>query len=88
MSDKPARGIRVSLNEPATLIDQDGNELAVTVADISADGFQLHSVEQLEVGERVTLRGSRLGDLQAEIRWVSTKTAGGVFLSPVGFVSG
>ena len=77
-----ARRPRIDVRNDATLIFNDGSEVAVTVFDLSEGGFRLQSEEILEVGEEVRLR-DRNGEMRAEIRWVTGFEAGGRFLSGV-----
>lgn len=68
---------------PATLIDSSGGAFAVTVLDISSEGFRIETSEDhFRVGEHVLFRAERLGDVPAELRWVMGREAGGVFRQP------
>lgn len=73
---------RVAAVHNAILIDSDGGELAVTITEISAGGFRLHTDETLVIGEKVRLRVDKFGDFPAQIRWALGNTAGGAFLEP------
>lgn len=79
------RAPRVASNHRATLIDENGREVAGIVIDISKSGFRVQTDEPLMVGECVRLRDDRHGDYAAQIRWVNGHEAGGVFLESVAF---
>lgn len=77
------RAPRININHRATLVDADGASFDVTVTDISRDGFRIRTDRTLPIGARVTLRGTRRSEVQAQIRWSLGTEAGGVFLDPV-----
>jgi PilZ domain len=80
---------RIDARHPAVLIDSDGNEMPVTVTDLSNRGFRIEAEETLfigeniKIGEHVRLRVARYGDFPAQIRWALGREAGGLFLDPV-----
>jgi hypothetical protein len=80
---------RIDARHPAVLIDSDGNEMPVTVTDLSNRGFRIEAEETLfigeniKIGEHVHLRVARYGDFPAQIRWALGCEAGGLFLEPV-----
>jgi hypothetical protein len=57
-------------------------EIDALILDISSNGFRLEVDDELRIGEFVSLR---VDDelVQAQIRWVLGKEAGGTFLSAV-----
>jgi hypothetical protein len=73
------RAPRVDVRKAAIVVNSDGDEISVTVLDISGSGFRLHVTEKLNIGEFVRLR---VDDeiLSAQIRWVLGDEAGGAFL--------
>jgi len=73
---------RVDVRKPAIVINSDGVESVVTILDISSNGFRIELDDQLNIGEFVALRveGERM---EAQIRWVLGKEAGGTFLARV-----
>ena len=77
------RATRLKIFHDAMLVDSAGRQYAVTVLDISANGFRAETDETLRIGEYVALRVPRYGDFQAQIRWSIGKEAGGMFLNPV-----
>jgi hypothetical protein len=79
------RAPRVAANHRATLVDENGREVAGIVIDISKSGFRIQTEEPLMVGECVRLRDDSHGDYAAQIRWVDGHEAGGVFLESVAF---
>ena len=78
-----ARRNRIPVARDAMLVTAQGAEHAVTITDVSAGGFRLHSDVTLPIGEHVFLRVDRYGDFPAQIRWALGPDAGGVFLEPV-----
>jgi hypothetical protein len=77
------RSPRVRTSITAVLVDSDGGEMPVEVADLSSAGFRLHAEEALVVGEKIRLRVPRYGDFPAQIKWVKGHEAGGLFLERV-----
>jgi hypothetical protein len=73
------RAPRVSANHRATLVDENGREVAGSLIDISKSGFRVTTDEPLMVGECVRLRDAH-NEYSAQIRWVNGNEAGGVFL--------
>jgi len=73
------RAPRVDVRKAAIVVNSDGDEISVTILDISGSGFRLHVLEKLNIGEFVRLR---VDDeiLSAQIRWVLGDEAGGAFL--------
>ena len=78
-----ARRQRIPVSHEAMLVTAQGAEHPVTITDVSAGGFRLHSPVTLPIGEHVFLRVDRYGDFPAQIRWSLGPDAGGVFLEPV-----
>ncbi|MCY7338576.1 MAG: PilZ domain-containing protein [Sphingomonas bacterium] len=74
---------RIEGRHSATLVTADGNNIPVTVTNLSGGGFRVESDELLRIGEYVALRVSRYGDFPGQIRWALGTEAGGVFLVPV-----
>ena len=79
------RAPRIDLRRPAVLINSDGVASKVTVLDVSSGGFRLEVEESPRIGEHVTLRDERGGEIPAQIRWALGNEAGGVFLAPVDY---
>jgi hypothetical protein len=77
--DPAPRPKRVRLDIEARLICADGEELTVTVIDISKSGFRLRVPESLFVGEQVQLKLGRSGYAAGVIRWIRGDEAGGEF---------
>ena len=83
-----ARAPRIATRQEAVLITSDFAETDVVIADVSQDGFRLEAREtfyigeNILIGEQVTLRVPRHGDLSGRIRWAQGCEAGGVFLKP------
>jgi hypothetical protein len=78
----PPRAARISINQPAALIDSHGARLPVVILDLSAAGFRVRTSERLDEGEEVRLEAGK-GDAQpARILWVRGDEAGGLFLLP------
>ena len=73
---------RVDVRKSATVINSDGAEIPATILDISSNGFRIEVDDQLRIGEFVGIRvdGDRM---EAQIRWVLGKEAGGTFLACV-----
>ncbi|QIK79436.1 PilZ domain-containing protein [Sphingomonas piscis] len=86
LPDAAKRPARVRVLQPATVTRSSGEEQAVTVTDISANGFSLEGQSGLSVGEQIYLRLGKQGNVQGEIRWVAEAKAGGMLFesSPVG----
>ena len=74
------RSKRIDVHYDAVLVTSDDHEVAVTVKDLSREGFRIELKDQVLVGERVRLRVGRNGDVPAEIKWALGCEAGGVFL--------
>lgn len=79
-SSRKPRPTRVDVSFPAVLVMSDGSTANVLVRDLSRDGFRIQVGQEILVGERVSLRAGKYGDLAAEIRWVRDFEAGGAFL--------
>ncbi len=76
-------GPRISLNEEATLILDEGRKIPVAIVDISNNGFRIKSNLPFGISPGpVTLNVQRSGDIRIEIRWASGYEAGGIFLDP------
>lgn len=73
---------RVEARRSATLIESDGNELPVTILDISARGFRIETRDALAIGDIVRLKVDKAGDFAAQVRWALGSEAGGAFLDP------
>ena len=74
------RAPRVDVRKAASVINSDGEEISVTILDISGSGFRLHVVDKLNIGEFIGLRVD--GEtVAAQIRWVLGDEAGGAFLA-------
>ena len=78
-----SRRQRIEVSHDAKLVTAQGAEHRVTITDVSAGGFRLHSDVTMPIGEHVFLRVDRYGDFPAQIRWALGPDAGGVFLEPV-----
>ena len=78
-----ARRQRIAVSQDAKLVTTQGVEHPVTITDVSAGGFRLHTPVTMPIGEHVFLRVDRYGDFFAQIRWALGTEAGGVFLEPV-----
>lgn len=74
---------RVDTQFRATLIDSTGSEHRVIILDLSKSGFRLRTEEMFRIGEKVSLRTGRYGDVPAQIRWALGEEAGGLFLEKV-----
>jgi hypothetical protein len=74
------RPTRIDIDRPATLINSDGDEIAVVVRDISRSGFRVSTEESLRIGEKVHLRVERGKEFAARIRWALGDEAGGEFV--------
>ncbi|HEU4704236.1 MAG TPA: PilZ domain-containing protein [Sphingomicrobium sp.] len=83
MPGQVPRGHRVEVAHDAMLVLSDGSEHKVTITDVSSDGFRLHTVDTVPIGDHVFLRVPRYGDFPAQIRWALGREAGGVFLEPI-----
>jgi hypothetical protein len=77
------RAPRVDLRRPAVLVDSGGNVRDVTILDVSSGGFRLEVLEDLRIGEFVSIRVERDVSFPAQIRWMVGNEAGGVFLTLV-----
>ena len=73
---------RTDVRKPAVVVNSDGMEIDALILDVSSNGFRLEVDDELRIGEFVSLR---VDDelVQAQIRWVLGKEAGGTFLSAV-----
>ena len=73
---------RTDVRKPAVVVNSDGMEIDALILDVSSNGFRLEVDDELRIGEFVSLR---VDDelVQAHIRWVLGKEAGGTFLSAV-----
>jgi hypothetical protein len=78
-----SRRQRIQVSKVAKLVTAQGVEHQVTITDVSAGGFRLHSDVTMPIGEHIFLRVDRYGDFPAQIRWALGGDAGGVFLEPV-----
>lgn len=78
--DPKARSTRIDVNFDAVLVTSDDHEIAVTVKDLSREGFRIELTDEVLVGERVRLRVRRNEEIPAEIKWALGSEAGGVFL--------
>ena len=77
------RAPRVATTYEAELTDADGGTIPVIVTDISREGCRLETDGSLEVGEKVTIKVDRYGSYAAQIRWITGRQAGAMFLDPV-----
>lgn len=77
----PARQTRIAASQAVTLL-LGGVEVQAVVKDVSRSGARLECLEQLEVGERISIRMGRHGDVCAEVRWASAGSFGVLFLAP------
>ena len=81
--DPTNRPPRIDLRRSAALINSDGVQVAVVILDVSRSGFRVEVLDDLRVGERVTLLAEHGERIPAEIRWALGKEAGGMFLASV-----
>lgn len=85
----PARAPRIAMRQDAVLVTSDLTELPVVILDVSGTGFRIEAREtfypgeNILIGETVSLRLPRDGDMAAQIRWAQGREAGGVFLAAV-----
>ncbi|HET7816709.1 MAG TPA: PilZ domain-containing protein [Sphingomicrobium sp.] len=77
------RPARVEIHREAVLIEGDGCEVPVVIIDVSRDGFRLHSRDELELGEEVSLQVAKAAPVRARIQWTRGLEAGGTFLDAV-----
>ena len=87
------RATRVETNAPGVLIDSEGVETPVVVADLSADVWiregEAHGIitqAMPTIGENVRLRVGRIADYPARVRWALGDEAGLEFIGPAGQV--
>ena len=77
------RPVRVSTAIEAVVVRSTGDEVSVTISNLSAEGFRLSAAGELQGGSLVYLRVPHCGDVKARILWVKGTDAGGRFLEPV-----
>ena len=80
------RATRVETNAPGVLIDSEGMETPVVVADLSAGGCRIITQAMPIIGENVRLRVGRIADYPARVRWALGDEAGLEFIGPAGQV--
>jgi hypothetical protein len=80
------RATRVETNAPGVLIDSEGVETPVVVADLSAGGCRIITQAMPIIGENVRLRVGRIADYPARVRWALGDEAGLEFIGPAGQV--
>lgn len=80
------RATRVETNAPGVLIDSEGTETPVVVADLSAGGCRIVTHAMPIIGENVRLRVGRIADYPARVRWALGDEAGLEFIGPAGEV--
>ena len=80
------RATRVETNAPGVLIDSEGVETPVVVADLSAGGCRIITQAMPIIGENVRLRVGRIADYPARVRWALGDEAGLEFIGPAGEV--
>jgi hypothetical protein len=76
----PKRAPRVDVRKGAIVVNSDGDEIGVTLLDISGSGFRLQLSDKLHIGEFVQLRVDD-DTVAAQIKWVLGDEAGGTFLA-------
>lgn len=76
------RATRVDTNAPGVLIDSEGVETPVVVADLSAGGCRIVTKAMPIIGEHVRLRVGRIADYPAQVRWALGDEAGLEFTGP------
>ena len=76
------RAVRIDTNAPGILIDADGAERPVVVADLSAGGCRIITDAMPIIGEHVRLRVGRIADYPAQVRWALGNEAGLEFTGP------
>ncbi len=76
------RAIRIDTNAPGLLIDSEGVETSVVVADLSAGGCRIITEAMPMIGEHVRLRVGRIADYPAQVRWALGNEAGLEFTGP------
>lgn len=74
--DDCTRELRSGMDLPAFAYRKDDVRLPVVITDLSYDGCQICVQDQLTEGEAVVLIHSNLGEVTAEVRWVSATKAG------------
>jgi hypothetical protein len=74
---------RVTLNCDAVLVEADGCAVDVVILEVTATGFRLRSIAELEVDSDVVLQMPKVAPVRAQIRWTCGHEAGGVFLDPI-----
>ena len=78
------RAPRIDLRRPATLINSDGDILAITILDMSGDGFRIEVSEPLRQGEQITIVDGNIR-APAEIKWSLGNEAGAAFVGSTDF---
>lgn len=76
-----ARSERRLVNVAGSAIRFDGSKIRVRVLNISYDGCQLETEKVMLVGERVKLSLPGLGEIPADVRWVTRGRAGTRFVT-------
>lgn len=77
---------RIRVDHEGVLVDSEGIETRVKVADISREGCRLITDGSPLIGEIVRLRVGRAGEVPAQVRWALGDEAGLRFIETQGEV--
>ena len=82
-SDDPRRSVRHTLRLEATAATADGEQVRVTVHNISASGLLLETAAALEIGEAFAIDLPEAGERRAVVSWASEAFYGCQFDRPL-----
>ena len=71
---------RITVYEPATVINEDGEETVCTIVDVSKTGFRLQLEKTALKGKRFHLVSADGSNKAIAIKWASAGEVGGQFI--------
>ena len=63
----------------------DGTKIPVRLTNFSERGCRINAVDDLKIGERLSIAVPRMGQLKAKVRWALAGSAGAQFLTESDF---
>lgn len=75
------RKVRYPVDIEAVVYRADGGRLPVTLSDFSDSGCRILSHAEFHVGERLKIGVPRMGNVKAQVRWLSPGAVGTRFLT-------
>lgn len=79
--DQLGRKVRYPVEIDAVVHRGDGSKVPVKLIDFSDQGCRIESQAEFHVGEKLSIAVVRMGNIKAQVRWITPGLAGTRFLT-------